>query len=186
MNEDELPPGLGIFTAEPCWNCKGRGHTLETESEEPLQEGETLQEFAGRYREERMRVVEVPCPACKPPKLSGSGLTYVAVGTKGTAVVIETECGILDHELSEIGDRADEVGLDVPGDPGIYKAVVRYWGHKDYWGEYDSGYHDDGWEEVEAYPEPECAMLDGGCAGMRRPRDERGTWACDKHAGQVS
>ena len=130
-----------------------------------------------------------PCPQCCAPKMTSVGLTYVAMGCHGGGVILETDCDILAEEASDCGSTIDMVGLDEPPDVGIWKAVVSYWGSKDYWGEYDSGYNAGEWVQVESYPEPDCALLSGGdrCGGMLAPRDDdEKTWACDEHAGRVS
>lgn len=175
MSLDDIIKGITL-TAAPCSLCNdAKVWADEDDDGNPLPVSE---ENPGS-----------PCPECCPEKLTSEGLTYVAMGCHGGGVILETQCGILEQEASDCGSTIDSVGLDEPPDVGIWKAVVSYWGSKDYWGEYDSGYNvEGGWVEVESYPEPDCAKLgDGRCHGMLSPRNEdESVWACDEHAGEVS
>lgn len=131
----------------------------------------------------------IGCPTCTEPTYTSEGLTYIAVGYDDSVVVLDSECTILLHEIGEAGM---DVLSEYPSgyDPGIWKGVLRYWSSRSYEGDYDSGYRLVGeWEEVDAYPEPECAgKRDGRCGGMHRQRGDGddAPWACDKHAGRVS
>ncbi len=127
------------------------------------------------------------CPACNPEKLTGKGLTYVAVGN-GKACVLDSECGYLLLQLSEVGGCPEDVGLDFNEDEGIWKGVVKVWTHRSWEGEHDEGFSVVGeWEEVESYPEPPCDLVaEGDCTGMLKARGAEDAWACDAHAGQIA
>jgi len=129
------------------------------------------------------------CWWCAEQSYVTCGLTYVAVSSGGQGVVVlDSDCTALLHDLNEVGGDPDDVGLDAPPDEGIWKGVVKLHSSRSWEGEVDVEFNVVGdWEEVESYPEPECVKrTQGGCDGMRRERDEAGTWACDAHAGEVA
>ena len=134
-----------------------------------------------------------PCPECHSPPMTGRGIVYVFQGMAGTSVVVDTDCGILAHEVGEVSDRCDEVGLDEPPDVGLWKALVEFWSSRSYYGDYDSGYNTIGdYVEADDVDEPRCAAAPdrthSQCSGAptQRGEGEDAPWACDKHAGQVS
>lgn len=128
-------------------------------------------------------------------ELTTEGLTYVAIGLDCAAVVLETECGFLANDLSEVGGSPGDVGLSVPDDmePGIYKAVVKLHVYTDWEGHSEASFRPVGpWEETDQFPEPWCDFRTENpnepidCAGMLRTRSDSGVWACDVHAGRVA